>query len=164
MREPIMSDRLSSSDVRSQQPFGENLEPQILTMLTRPVAVKAVLGARGTFLIRSLPRIRRSAQPSDPAALKTCAVRKNLRQILFVMEVGDMARLTLQLGSALVVPFGGRRRPVTDWRSRSFAEAVLNLVGRRLDSRRVHRGEFDCRQPNTLCDDDVQSLVAAGAR
>jgi hypothetical protein len=75
-----------------------------------------------------------------------------------------MARLTLQLGSALVVPFGGRRRPVTDWRSRSLAEAVLNVLGRRLDSRRVHRGGSDQRRSDTLCDEDAQLLFAVGAR
>ena len=75
-----------------------------------------------------------------------------------------MARLTLQLGSALVVPFGGRRRPVTDWRSRSFAEAVLNLVGRRLGSRRVHRRGFECRQRDTFGDKESQLLFAVSAR
>ena len=75
-----------------------------------------------------------------------------------------MARLTLQLGSALVIPFGGRGRPVADWRRRSFAGAVLNLMGGRLNSRRVSRGGFDRRRPDTLCDEGAQLLVAVGAR
>ena len=75
-----------------------------------------------------------------------------------------MARLILQLGSALVVPFRALRRPSSDWRSRSFAEAGINVSSRRLNRCPNRSGSADLRADWSVVSRQPLTVAIGGAR
>jgi hypothetical protein len=61
-----------------------------------------------------------------------------------------MARLTLQLETALVVPICAPRRLSTAWRLRSFAEASLIVRGKRRGRFALEGGDFGGSAPREV--------------
>lgn len=61
-----------------------------------------------------------------------------------------MARLTLQLGTALVVPISAPRRLSKAWRLRSLAEAALSSPGERRGRSALDGGDFGGSAPRAI--------------
>ena len=61
-----------------------------------------------------------------------------------------MARLTLQLEAALVVPICAPRRQSMAWRLRSLAEAALSVPGKRRDRPALDGGDFGGSAPRAV--------------
>jgi len=75
-----------------------------------------------------------------------------------------MARLTLQLETALVVPICAPGCLSTAWRLRSFAEAALSAPGKRRGRSALDGGEFGGSAPRAVAIHRPDRCPAGAAR